>query len=112
MSKNAQDPAVDTRFWRLRVGGLAQRPVTLAFDDLLTLPGGTSTSHFQCVSNPVGGSLMSNALWSPCLLRELLLRAAPLPDAGRVVFRAPDGHEESVPLDLALHPENMVAYAP
>ena len=54
---------------------------------------------------------MSHALWSGASLRELLQRAGPLPQAGRVVFRAPDGHEESVPLEVALLPENMIAYA-
>ncbi|MDQ3702075.1 MAG: lycopene cyclase domain-containing protein [Chloroflexota bacterium] len=111
VSKNAQDPAVDADSWRLQVGGLAQRPLTLAFDDLLTLPRREEYVTFQCVSNPVGGSLMSSAYWSGASLRDLLLRVGPLPDAARVVFRAPDGHEESVPLDVALRPENMVAYA-
>jgi lycopene cyclase domain-containing protein len=111
VSKNAQDPFVDASLWRLRVDGLVQRPVTLAFDELLALPRTDEHVTFQCVSNPVGGSLMSSALWSGASLRALLERAGPLPAAGRVVFSAPDGHEESVPLDLALRADTLVAYA-
>ncbi len=90
---------------------LAQRPFSITFDELQTLPRVDQYVTFQCVSNPVGGSLMSNAFWSGAPLAALLERAGPLPDAGRVVFSAPDGHEESVPLDVALRPENAIAYA-
>jgi hypothetical protein len=111
VSKNAQDPVLDPRTWRLSVGGLARERLTLSFDELRALPRRDAHVTLQCVSNPVGGSLMSHALWSGAPLRELLQRAGPLPQAGRVVFRAPDGHEESVPLEVALLPENMIAYA-
>ncbi len=111
VSKNAQDPVLDPRYWRLSVGGLARERLTLSFDELRELPRQDAHVTLQCVSNPVGGSLMSHALWSGASLRELLQRAGPLPAAGQVVFRAPDGHEESVPLDVALRPENMIAYA-
>jgi DMSO/TMAO reductase YedYZ molybdopterin-dependent catalytic subunit len=111
VSKNAQDPYVDAALWRLRVDGLAARPFSLSFDELQALPRIDQYVTFQCVSNPVGGSLMSNAYWSGTSLAALLERAGPLPAAGRVVFSAPDGHEESVPLDVALRPENLIAYA-
>lgn len=110
VSKNAQDPVLDARRWRLRVGGRVARPFAVTFDELLRLPRVDQYVTLQCVSNPVGGSLMSNALWSGAPLAALLERAGPL-SGGRVVFRAPDGHEESVPLDLALQPQNLVAYA-
>jgi hypothetical protein len=54
---------------------------------------------------------MSAAWWSGASLAELIDRAGPLPSAGRVVLRAPDGHEESVMIDVARRPEAMVAYA-
>lgn len=111
VSKNAQDPFVDVHRWRLQVGGLVQRPFRLSFEELRGIPRIDQYVTFQCVSNPVGGSLMSNAYWSGASLKALLERAGPLPTAGRVVFRAPDGHEESLPLDLALREENLIAYA-
>jgi hypothetical protein len=111
VSKNAQDPAVDARFWRLTVGGLVESPLSLTFDDLRAAPRHDEHVTLQCVSNPVGGSLMSSAYWSGASLPDLLQRAGPLPAGQRVIFRAPDGHEESVPLDVALRPETMIAYA-
>lgn len=111
VSKNAQDPAVDARLWRLRISGLAQRPFSVGLDELMSLPRRDEFVTFQCVSNPVGGSLISNAFWSGVSLAALLERAAPQATAGRVVFRAPDGHEESIPLDVAWRAENLVAYA-
>ncbi|CAA9291050.1 MAG: hypothetical protein AVDCRST_MAG77-4728 [uncultured Chloroflexi bacterium] len=111
VSKNAQDPYLDATLWRLRIDGLTRQSIALTFDELRALPRLDQYVTFQCVSNPVGGSLMSNALWSGVSLAALLERAGPLPDAARVVFSAPDGHEESVPLELARRPENLIAYA-
>lgn len=111
VSKNAQDPYVDASLWRLRVDGLTQRPFSISFDELEAMQRVDQYVTLQCVSNPVGGSLMSNAFWSGAPLAALLERAGPLPDAGRVVFSAPDGHEESVPLAFALRPGNLIAYA-
>jgi DMSO/TMAO reductase YedYZ molybdopterin-dependent catalytic subunit len=111
VSKNTQDPAIDARLWRLQIGGLVQHPFSLTFDDLLALPRRHEFVTLECVSNPVGGSLMSNAYWSGTPLAALLERASPAGGAGRVVMRASDGHEESVPLDVALRPENLIAYA-
>lgn len=111
VSKNAQDPRADPLTWRLRIGGLVGRPLVLTFDDLRQLPRRDEHVTFQCVSNPVGGSLMGAAWWSGASLADLVERASPLASAGKVVLRAPDGHEESVPLEIARRPDALVAYA-
>jgi lycopene cyclase domain-containing protein len=111
VSKNAQDPRPDPGTWRLRIGGLVARPFTMTFDDVRGLPRRDEYVTFQCVSNPVGGSLMSAAWWSGASLADLIDRATPLPSAARVVMRALDGHEESVAIDVARRPEALVAYA-
>ncbi|MBI3968778.1 MAG: lycopene cyclase domain-containing protein [Chloroflexi bacterium] len=110
MSKNTEDPAHGSE-WRLRIVGAVERPLTLSLPELERLSRRDAFVTLQCVSNPVGGSLMSTALFSGVLLAELLELAAPRAEVVRVVFRAPDGHFDGVPLDLARGAEPMLAYA-
>ncbi len=110
LSKNLVDPDLSDVSWSLRVDGLVKRPYVYTFDTLLALP---STSHYvtqECVSNPVGGSLMSCALFTGVPLRALLAAAGPLRTDAKVVMRAPDGLADSIPLDLALDPAVLIAY--
>ena len=57
---------VENRFadWRLKVGGLVERPLTLRYADLLGLPAVTEYRTLECISNEVGGDLISNGEWT------------------------------------------------
>lgn len=110
LTKNLVDPDLSVDGWALRVGGLVAHPFAIGFDALLTLPRRDRWVTQECVSNPVGGPLISCGLFSGVSLRSLLLRAGPLPSATKVVMRAPDGHADSIPLAIALGPDVLVAY--
>jgi DMSO/TMAO reductase YedYZ molybdopterin-dependent catalytic subunit len=43
-------PQVDTRTWTFEVAGLAERPYTLTYDELLALPRRTVTCDMHCVT--------------------------------------------------------------
>ena len=43
-------PDVDTRTWKLEVGGLVENPVTLTWDQFLALPQAEDVSDFHCVT--------------------------------------------------------------
>jgi DMSO/TMAO reductase YedYZ molybdopterin-dependent catalytic subunit len=110
LSKNLVDPDLTAEGWSLRIGGLVRRPHAYTFDELLSLPSASEYVTQECVSNPVGGPLMSCALFTGVPLRTLLAAAGPLPPAAKVVMRAPDGLADSISLDLALTPDVLVAY--
>jgi DMSO/TMAO reductase YedYZ molybdopterin-dependent catalytic subunit len=111
VSKNFQDPVVPAASWTLRVTGLVSRPLKLSLHDLQGLPATTQVMTLECISNDVGGPLMSTGRFTGIPLRDLLAMAEPRAGAGAVNFRAADGFTESLPLSaVAASPEVMVAH--
>ncbi len=78
--------------------------------DMRALPAKEQIATMQCISNEVGGRLISTARWTGTPLREVLDRAGVPPTARYVVFTCADGYVESLPLDYALQPQVLLAY--
>jgi DMSO/TMAO reductase YedYZ molybdopterin-dependent catalytic subunit len=111
VSKNFQDPTVRATGWSLRVGGLVDRPLHLAYQDLRAVPSTSQFVTLECISNDVGGDLMSTGRFTGVPLRDLLTMASPRPEAAAVNFRSTDGYTESLPLSIVMStPEIMVAH--
>jgi DMSO/TMAO reductase YedYZ molybdopterin-dependent catalytic subunit len=103
------DPDVDPTRWRLSVGGLVEVPFELTYDELLAFPLVEQHATLACISNPVGGDLISTATWTGARLADLLERARPRDGALEVVFRAIGGYSDSLPIGDALRPVTLVA---
>ena len=113
VSKNPPgfDPAVDVGKWSLEVTGLVSRPIRLTYDELRALPAVEQLQTLECISNEVGGDLMSNARWRGVRLRDVVMRAGgPGPTAVKVAFRCADGYSESFPIGDAMNPTTLLAY--
>ena len=111
VSKNFSDPTVDGQAWRLHVGGLVDKPMTLSLADLQALTATEEYVTLECISNNVGGDLMSTGLFRGVPLRDLVTSASPQAAATWVTFKARDGYAESLRLDLVQSsPEILVAY--
>lgn len=110
VSKNVFDPTVDARTWKLAVRGNVARPSQLTLDDLRRLPAVTKPHTLMCISNEVGGDLISNAWWTGVPLGTLLEAAGVQPGATKVVLRARDGYSDSLPLTVARLDGTIVAY--
>jgi DMSO/TMAO reductase YedYZ molybdopterin-dependent catalytic subunit len=111
VSKNFQDPVVAVNGWSLRVSGMVSQPLKLSYRDLLAVPATTEVVTLECISNDVGGDLMSTGRFTGIPLRDLLTMAQPRAGAGAVNFRANDGYTESLPLSLVMGtPEILVAH--
>lgn len=110
VSKNLADPVIGAGEWHLQVGGLVERPLTLGYQDVLALPAAKDYRTLECISNRVGGDLISNGLWTGVPLRELLLRAGVRSGATDVHFVCADGYTENMPLAKALDPATLLAY--
>jgi DMSO/TMAO reductase YedYZ molybdopterin-dependent catalytic subunit len=52
-----------------------------------------------CVSNPVGGELISNAVWTGYRVRDLLARSGIRPDADMVLSTSVDGFTVGTPVE-------------
>src|SRR3990172_1645444 len=69
-------------------------------------------SHtLECISNEVGGELISNAYWRGVRLRDVLARGGGVPPkAIKIVFRCADGDTEALPIAEAMHPDTLLVY--
>lgn len=65
------EPAVDTQTWRLVLDGEVPAPVSLTYDDLLSLPAVEREIRLSCVSG-----WTANATWRGPLVRDVLAIAA------------------------------------
>jgi DMSO/TMAO reductase YedYZ molybdopterin-dependent catalytic subunit len=111
VTKNIVDPDPDPSIWRLEIGGLVDRARAYTFDQIRALPATTQETTLMCISNYVGGGLMSNAVWSGFPLRDILLAAGPRPSVSEVILYGADGYTDTYPLAKALEPTTFVAYA-
>jgi DMSO/TMAO reductase YedYZ molybdopterin-dependent catalytic subunit len=64
----------------------------------------------ECISNGVGGGLMSNAVWRGIPLPVLLERAGVGGAARRALFHASDGYTHALSLERAMRPTTLVVY--
>ena len=114
VTKNLIDPDlrpdVDAGRWGLVIDGLVSTPVTLTLADL---SGRTDSLEeivtLECVSNEVGGNLVSTARWLGIPLANLLAQAGVQPPADWVAFTCADGYTVGVPLAKATNPSTLVA---
>jgi len=111
VSKNFTDPVVTARGWSLSVSGAVGRSLRMSYQDLQGVPAVSQYVTLSCISNDVGGDLMSTGKFTGVPLRDLLTMAEPRPGAAAVNFRARDGYTESLPLSTVMSsPEIMVVH--
>jgi DMSO/TMAO reductase YedYZ molybdopterin-dependent catalytic subunit len=108
VSKNIDgDPMVDGKTWALRVEG--DNPYSLSLRELLAEPHVEQVQTLECISNYVGGSLISTGVWKGVPLHRLLERAGIPSGTVEIAFACVDGYTESLPLEVALQPSTLVA---
>jgi DMSO/TMAO reductase YedYZ molybdopterin-dependent catalytic subunit len=95
-------PEVDPATWQLRIHGMVRREVTLTFDELLRRPLIEDYITLTCVSNPVGGPYVGNALWLGASLADLIRQARPLAGADQLLCTSVDGFTSGTPLQVVL----------
>ncbi len=112
VSKNLEpfDPKVDGTKWRLKVSGLVRTPQDLSLQDLKKFTPVTDERTLACISNPVGGPLISNGVWQGFRLSELLKAAGVQGGAKYLIWEAADGYTESLPLGRALEDDILLVH--
>jgi DMSO/TMAO reductase YedYZ molybdopterin-dependent catalytic subunit len=105
-------PAISPDDWTVRIHGMVDREITLSYADLLRRPRREMWTTLNCVSNPVGGDLISNAWWSGTRLKGLLEEAGVQQGADAVKQTSDDGWTCGTPLAALLDDRGaMLAYA-
>jgi DMSO/TMAO reductase YedYZ molybdopterin-dependent catalytic subunit len=85
--------------WKLRIHGMVDREVTYTFADLAGFEVVERPVTLTCVSNPVGGDLISNAIWMGYRIRDLLKRSGIHADADMVLSTSFDGFTAGTPVE-------------
>lgn len=103
-------PTVEAATWDLRVHGLVDKPAQYGFQQLQrAFEVVDEYAVLTCISNRVGGGLIGNSKWGGVRLRDVLDAAGVRSNAVDVVFRAADGYEDSIPVEVARHPSTILA---
>jgi DMSO/TMAO reductase YedYZ molybdopterin-dependent catalytic subunit len=100
-------PTFDRATWRLSVGGLVEKPVSLSYDELRALPRASQISTFHCVT----GWTVQNVHWAGVRLSDVFAQAKPLPEAGALQFvSAEQPYVDYLTMQQALLHDVMLAY--
>jgi len=97
--------------FRLKVGGLVAKPLSLSLKDLAEMKNKTEFVTLECIGNPIGGDAISNALWEGVTLKKIIEQSAPGAGVVKVVFHADDGYSDSIPYRLALSEDVFIAFS-
>ncbi len=92
-------PQLSRGDWRLRIHGMVDREATYSFDDLARFGVVEMVATLTCVSNPVGGKLISTGVWTGYRLAELLAAAGVHADADMVLSTSIDGFTAGTPVE-------------
>lgn len=111
ISKNLRDPVVRSDDWSLEVTGMVATPLRLSYAEVTALPAREQISTLMCISNAVGGDLISTARWTGVPLADVLDRAGIRDGADWLLFHSEDGYTESIPVEVARSQSSLLAYA-
>ncbi|SFR82243.1 sulfite oxidase-like oxidoreductase [Sphingomonas jatrophae] len=89
-----RQPDVSHERWRLKIGGMVERPVTLDWAGLMALPQVKSRSDIHCVTS---WSRYDND-WAGVSTRTLLDLVGPRDEATHALLHGYDGYTTNVPL--------------
>jgi DMSO/TMAO reductase YedYZ molybdopterin-dependent catalytic subunit len=92
-------PQLSHADWRLRIHGLVDREATYSFEDLAHFEVVEMVTTLTCVSNPVGGGLISTGIWTGYRVADLLSGAGVHGDADMVLSTSIDGFTAGTPVE-------------
>lgn len=84
--------------WRLRIHGMVDHETTYSFDDLAHFDLVETVTTLTCVSNPVGGNLISTGVWTGYRVADLLAAARVHGDADMMLSTSIDGFTAGTPV--------------
>jgi DMSO/TMAO reductase YedYZ molybdopterin-dependent catalytic subunit len=110
---NALPPVLREEDWRLEISGLVRNPLVLTLDDLRN---NYEPMHqfitLSCISNPVGGDLISTQRWTGVSLQQILREIGTMEGANYLNITSADGFYESLPRTMIVADERiMLTYA-
>ena len=97
---------VDIAAYRLEVNGLAETPGSYTYDEVIN----DYISYKKVVTLDCVEGWSVKILWQGVLLKDILAKAGPKPEAKVVIFNAYDGYTTSFPIEYILNNDILMAY--
>lgn len=107
---NTRPPNVDAESWHLTLDGLVENPMSLTLDEIRARPAISQYITLTCISNQIGGDLISSSKWTGIRLKDLLEEAGLKPEAQEVAIESVDGFYESVSRKDMMDPRTLLVY--
>ncbi|EXJ68009.1 uncharacterized protein A1O5_08624 [Cladophialophora psammophila CBS 110553] len=116
---------VDENKWKLVIDGLVERPFSVSFAQLKSMPCSTITAFHECYGSPIAPPVhalwrIGNIKWTGVRLADMLELAKPKLEAryvwsqglesGSFAGVSADRYEKDLPLEKALSSEVLIAY--
>jgi DMSO/TMAO reductase YedYZ molybdopterin-dependent catalytic subunit len=92
-------PPINPAFWSFSIGGAVRHPLSLSYNDMLSLPAADLPCTVICASNPPGGERIGHAVWSGVPMTSLLHEIAMTSNARFARLEAADGHVTGITLE-------------
>lgn len=103
-------PTINANDWSLAVKGLVNNPVAITYEELKSMNSVEEFATLSCISNKIGGNLISTALWKGVKLKDILSRAGIQSNVKYIVFRCSDGYDVGIPLENGMMDGTVLAY--
>ncbi len=107
---NTRKPQLVPETWRLVLSGLVDRPLSLTLDEVRAMPTISYHHTLSCISNRIGGDLISTTRWTGVRVQDVLSMAGMKPTAEELFIEAADGFYESVAMSDLMDDRTMFAY--
>lgn len=107
---NTTPPVIERDTWQLEVAGLFDQTEPLSLDDLMAMPAVTQPLTLSCISNRIGGDLISASEWTGVRLRDLVAQLGMQRATQELAIEAVDGFYESVTMRDIMDPRTLLVY--
>jgi DMSO/TMAO reductase YedYZ molybdopterin-dependent catalytic subunit len=97
--------------YTLPITGLVASEVNWSLEDIREMPSQSEVITMSCISNRIGGSLISTVKWTGVSFQHILEQLQPAEDAQALYITSFDGFDEYLSLDMIRNDERiMLAY--
>ncbi len=107
---NTVVPTINADDWNLTIKGLVDNPVVINYADFRGMDSVEEFATLTCISNKIGGNLVSTALWKGVRLKDILSKTGVQSSVKYIVFRCSDGYDVGIPLENGMMDSTILAY--
>lgn len=107
---DTRPPVIQGKEWSLKIEGLFEKTDPLSLQEIMAYPPVTETITQACISNPIGGDLISTTRYTGARLRSILADLELKPSAQALELHSADGFFEFVTMQDMLDSRTLLVY--